>query len=356
MKTRKQRGALQLACTYIPRSFRTRHLATRTAIAYIERGDTARGLEQVRSRLGPSFPGLFATMDELVTELIGQRCVDDAVDVSLDVISRGGAIYSKTLTKIAAALLDSDRYEAAKDFIAAAAKGLSTGTAFSDSIRIVWHLDKSGDIEKVTDMTEFLLANGLLRREDHWTFSGLVNVHLNNGDLGTALDTFEQLVEKHKVLPMSAHLFRALIKAGDMEKMQRLIDSCASIESDQGAIYYRFALHLLEMGEDSAAENLLKTPGLRYNRDTVTDVCNRLAVEGNLEGLRKFNAFTKDVFGMDRQIVYTRMIVAAADDLPALTNILRDMRRERIPLQRNAKNIAVMAFRSADQPIPKASK
>ena len=339
-------------------NFRTHQLTAKIAVAHIERGNTDKGLDMVRGRLGLSFPRLPDAMDALVTKLIAQGRLDDAIEISLDVISRGSVIYPATFTSMATALMDSNRYEEAKDFIVVAAKGVmlpGSKTVTSYCIQLVWHLDKGGDAEKVKDMTDFLVAKGLLNADETYTYSGLINVHLNKGDLEAAVDTFEQLVEKHQTLPMYAYLLRALIEAEDMEKMQRLIDICTSRDGDgEGSFHYKFAMHLLEMEKDSAAENLLKTPGLRNNHDSVRHVCNRLAMDGNLEGLKKFNAFTRGVAGIDREFIYSKMIVAAVDDLAALTNILEDMWSEGIRPYKSSRNIVTMAFRSADQPVPRA--
>ena len=345
-------------------------MAAKIAMAYIERGDTDKGLKMVRDRLGLSFPRLPDAMDKLVTKLIGQGRLDDAIDISLDVISKGSVIYMDTFLSLATALMDSNRHEGAKNFIVTASKGVMlpvTSSLSSNCIRLVWHLDTCGDAEKVRDLTDFLVTKGLLDGKERYAYSGLINVHLNKGDLEAAVDVFEQLVERQPCLPMYARLIRALIEAEDMEKLQRVIDVCANHtencflyganrdgDGDEGAFYYKFAMHLLEMGKDSAAENLLKTPGLRNHHDSVRFVGNRLANAGNLEALKKFNAFTRGVFGgIDREFIYSRMIVAAVDDLAALANILEDMWSEGIRPSRSSRNIVTMAFRSADQPVPK---
>ena len=72
-----------------------------------------------------------------------------------------------------------------------------------------------------------------------------------------------------------------------------------------------------------------------------------------MEALKKFNAFTRGISGIDRNLIYSKMIVAAADDLGALTSILEDMWSEGIRPSRISKNVVTMAFRSADQPVPK---
>ena len=334
-------------------------MAAKIAMAYIERGDTDKGLKMVRDRLGLSFPRLPDAMDKLVNKLIAQGRLDDAIDISLDVISKGSVIYMETFLSLATALMDSNRHEGAKNFIVTASKGVMlpvTSSLSTNCIRLVWHLDKCGDVEKVRDLTDFLVAKGLLDGKEKYAYSGLINVHLNKGDLEAAVDAFEQLVERQPCLPMYARLIRALIEAEDMEKLQRVIDVCANRDGDgdEGAFYYEFAMHLLEMGKDSAAENLLKTPGLRNHHHSVRFVGNRLANAGNLEALKKFNAFTRGVFGgIDREFIYSKMIMAAVDDLAALANILEDMWSEGIRPSRSSRNIVTMAFRSADQPVPK---
>ena len=333
-------------------------MTAKIAIAYIERGDTDKGLKMVRDRLGPSFPRLPEAMDALVMKLIDQGRLDDAIDISLDVISKGSVIHFVTFKAMATALMDSNRYEGAKHFILAAAKGvfLLSGSSLSQNIvQLIWHQEKGGDVEKVREMIDFLVTKGFLDGKETYAYSGLVNVQLIKGDLEAAVDTFEQLVERHKTLPMHAHLIRALIEAEDMENMQRMIDICASSDfDDEGGFYYNFAMHLLVMGKDSAAENLLNTPGLPNNYSSVKFVCTRLAEDGNLEALKKFNTFTRGVHGIDREYIYTKMIVAAVDDLGALTEILEDMWSEGFRPNRSSRNIVTMAFRSADQPVPRA--
>ena len=334
-------------------------MAAKLAMAHIERGDTDKGLEMVRDRLGVAFPRLPDAMETLVTKLIEQGRLKDAIEISLDVIAKGSLIYFDTMLHIAKALTDSNRHEEAKVFISASAKNLILpfmSNMSQNMIRLMSHVEKCGDAAKVKDFTDFLVARDLLDGKSNYAYSGLINVHLIKGDLEAAVDTFEQLVETHRTVPMYTHLIRALIEAEDMEKMQRLIDICITRgdgSRGEGAFHFKFAMHLLEMEKDSAAENLLMTPGLPNNEETVRHVCTTLAREGNLEALKKFNAFTRGISGIDRNLIYSKMIVAAADDLGALTSVLEDMWSEGIRPSRISRNVVTMAFRSADQPIPK---
>ena len=333
-------------------------MAAKLAMAHIERGDTDKGLEMIRDRLGIAFPRLPDAMETLVTKLIEQGRLKDAIEISLDVIAKGSLIHFETMLHIARALTDSNRHEEAKSFISASAENLilpAWSTMSQNMIRLMSHVEKCGDASKVKDFTDFLVSRGLLDSKTNYAYSGLINVHLNTGDLETAVDTFERLVEKHRTVPLYAHLIRALIKAEDMEKMQRVIDICISTgdRHGEGAFHYKFAMHLLEMEKDSAAENLLKTPGLPDNHESVRHVCSSLAAGGNLEALKKFNAFTRGIRGIDRKLIYSKMIVASADDLGALTSVLEDMWSEGIRPSRISKSVVTMAFRSADQPVPK---
>ena len=83
-------------------------MAAKLAMAHIERGDTDKGLEMIRDRLGIAFPRLPDAMETLVTKLIEQGRLKDAIEISLDVIAKGSLIYFDTMLHIAKALTDSN--------------------------------------------------------------------------------------------------------------------------------------------------------------------------------------------------------------------------------------------------------
>ena len=116
-----------------------------------------------------------------------------------------------------------------------------------------------------------------------------------------------QMFENKSLIHCRGELMLALIKEGDMERLQKAMDVCISLRGEQGALY-DLASNFILMGKTAEAEKLFATPGLRYNHRDMKGVLRYLDSEKRVQNLEDLVRVTKPIFGCDRQYMYRQLI------------------------------------------------
>jgi pentatricopeptide repeat protein len=331
-------------------------LSCQLAVVYAELGDGQKVQELVHEAKERGHLMSPIDVDKIVVKFLENQFLDHAIGFYRIIQETGSIVYPDTPLKVALSLLKEGKYEDMKLFLVDCKSQLvRTGDGelkvLSFMNQIKSKVAEEKNVERMRDLTEFLIAEKLLASNESHTYSGLVNVYLKMGDLAGAVDQFESIIEEHNVLPQKTYLMKALIEAEDMEKMQRVLDASMKVMGEEASLYL-FALNLLQMKCFPQAINVLKSPGLRYNQHRAAQICNRLVQEGNLEALEVFVLSVENVYGSDREYLFSRLIESHLGDVDKLEKIVEMMRNRKVHLLKPSRARVAVAFRSAGMKPP----
>lgn len=137
----------------------------------------------------------------------------------------------------------------------------------------------------------------------------LIKVHLVNDDLGSAMNTFEEICQQYRVTPWKNELACRLIQKEDATNLQKITDLSTDIHGEVNSLY-DLVLSFVECGRIRQARKILETPGLRTRPQRINYACERYRQEGMVQPLEGLIEATKDMNHIDRMDIYYNLLLS----------------------------------------------
>ena len=169
------------------------------------------------------------------------------------------------------------------------------------------HYVEKGDSENLSKAFHVLKEEGLIELKTALNWSPLIDIHIQKGDLETAVQEFERIAKEEGKLPHKFKLMQELIEKEDMENMQRVLDASIEVIGETKSLY-DLVLNFLKVEKYPQAKKLLETPGLRYDQDKVSYIMHKLAQDNALDELENFVALSQSIFACDREFMYSTLV------------------------------------------------
>lgn len=231
------------------------------------------------------------------------------------------ALYSKNpdivvtpikLFNLATSLLKGDRVDDAFKILQRLKPSSETSEQNLRSLEMSgWRLmnvaASKGDVELTRKLFEIIEKSGL--KITGMIAGPLIKVHLSRDDIEGALKTFLECVETYRVTPLKSTLTTRLIESEDAQRLQQVMDASIKVHGEMNSLY-DLVFAFLECGRVRQAKKVLETPGLRARGPRIDTVCKRYVDEKRITELENLIKITKDVYGVDRNMMYTYLLSA----------------------------------------------
>eukprot|EP00090_Calanus_glacialis_P034548 TRINITY_DN5817_c0_g1_i1.p1 TRINITY_DN5817_c0_g1~~TRINITY_DN5817_c0_g1_i1.p1 ORF type:complete len:1542 (-),score=471.24 TRINITY_DN5817_c0_g1_i1:80-4384(-) len=330
-------------------------LSSKLIQAYAEEGMVDKALDLANySRKNMEFNVSPSNLEAIVTEMVEQGNAKDAMQVLEDEIARDGKIFISTFMTVLAGMAEAGEDQFVLDNIGKVElnKYLFTkGKDNSNSERLLAVYARKGDVKKVEEVFNTLLAAGLAGTGHVSNLNSLVDVHLVNGDIRAAIAEFERLARLYKKMPKKFELVCRLIDEENVEAMQAVLDISIDLLGEERSLY-NLAYCFLHMERRAQAKKLFETPGLRYEKDQMEYMCSQFVESGNLQGLEDLVSLSKGIFGCDRDMLYQQLVSAYKDDADKVEDIWLQVQEEgHAPSDRLKLDIA-KALKAGGKSVP----
>jgi len=135
----------------------------------------------------------------------------------------------------------------------------------------------------------------------------LVDFHVERDELPAAVDKFVELAQRHSFLPPKLDLMTRLVREENVELLQKITDVCIGVKNEETTLYDLTLVFLLE-GHTSKAQRMLDTPGLSYDQNQIKFLIRHFKKKGRLDCVRQLVQMSRNLFGCDRDFMYTELI------------------------------------------------
>uniref|UniRef100_H2QHU2 Leucine-rich PPR motif-containing protein, mitochondrial n=1 Tax=Pan troglodytes TaxID=9598 RepID=H2QHU2_PANTR len=163
-----------------------------------------------------------------------------------------------------------------------------------------------GEIETVKQLHEAIVTLGLAEPSTNISFP-LVTVHLEKGDLSTALEVAIDCYEKYKVLPRIHDVLCKLVENGETDLIQKAMDFVSQEQGEMVMLYDLF-FAFLQTGNYKEAKKIIETPGIRARSARLQWFCDRCVANNQVETLEKLVELTQKLFECDRDQMYYNLL------------------------------------------------
>uniref|UniRef100_A0A804HJZ1 Leucine-rich PPR motif-containing protein, mitochondrial n=1 Tax=Homo sapiens TaxID=9606 RepID=A0A804HJZ1_HUMAN len=163
-----------------------------------------------------------------------------------------------------------------------------------------------GEIETVKQLHEAIVTLGLAEPSTNISFP-LVTVHLEKGDLSTALEVAIDCYEKYKVLPRIHDVLCKLVEKGETDLIQKAMDFVSQEQGEMVMLYDLF-FAFLQTGNYKEAKKIIETPGIRARSARLQWFCDRCVANNQVETLEKLVELTQKLFECDRDQMYYNLL------------------------------------------------
>ncbi|KAG7155734.1 Leucine-rich PPR motif-containing protein-like 3 [Homarus americanus] len=176
------------------------------------------------------------------------------------------------------------------------------------SRRMVDQLSDTGDTAAVRRLIEVLLKSNVVQPGAS-IFGPLIRAYLINEDLAGAMKEFEAICREHRATPFKLELTTQCINLEDADKLQKIMDMSIEIHGELNSLY-DMVFAFVECGRIKQAKKLLETPGLRAFNQKLDNQCQRYLDNGKITQLENLVTVTRDIFDLDRNMMYMNLIKA----------------------------------------------
>ncbi|XP_053673017.1 leucine-rich PPR motif-containing protein, mitochondrial [Anopheles nili] len=216
------------------------------------------------------------------------------------------------VVRLAQGLLESDRFDDALRFLKENSQSAPEGQREVDFVynsacwRLLNTLADKGNVQQVNQLFDQLMAEGFIKPQNIFLGS-LIKVHLMRDDLASAMNTFTEICQKHRMTPWKTELTCRLIQAEDATNLQRLTDLSTEVHGEVNSLY-DLVFAFVDCGRIRQARKILETPGLRTRYQRIQTACERYQQEGKTSSLEGLMEATKDLSHIDRGEIYHKLL------------------------------------------------
>ncbi|EDV30832.1 uncharacterized protein Dana_GF14846 [Drosophila ananassae] len=191
-------------------------------------------------------------------------------------------------------------------------------------------LAEAGQAERLTKVFDALVAANYIV-PTNVLLGPLIKVHLVKDDVQKAIQTFEEICQKHKSTPWKNELACRLIQKEDAANLQKLTDLSTAIHGEVNSLY-DLVFSFVECGRVRQARKILETPGLRTRPQRINSACDRYKNEGLLQPLEGLIEATKDLGHIDRNKIYYTLLLSydKADEAEKALGLWTKMQEEAV--------------------------
>ncbi|XP_070590637.1 leucine-rich PPR motif-containing protein, mitochondrial [Erythrolamprus reginae] len=225
-------------------------------------------------------------------------------------------------------------------------------SAVTQCYRILNSVALKGEVEKVNQLHE-AMVDLLLPQSTVKVCSPLVTVHLQRGDLLTAVEVLLDCYKKYGGLPKLHEVLCGLIEKGDTETVQKVFDFLTEEKKQMGMMYDLF-FAFLATGKYKEAKKIIETPGLRAKSERLDWFASRCIENNNGESLEAMITLTQNLFDCDRDKMYYSLLLLCQknNDLEKAESVWTKMQEENIVPRSRTLHLLGQIFKANNQKIP----
>jgi len=276
-------------------------------------GQVDKSLAMLKNAEASDFTAPPRMMDEIMASLIAAGKLDECVELYRRQRDNGSVLFCSTFMSMLSGLTRAGRKELTMDLLTEPKAKLVNTQNIGNTIPFLDVFCQAGDAENLRQVFDVLAKEGFIDNDDARSFAKLVEVHLVRHDTAAAVAEFERIYHEHKKIAHKFSLMERLIEEEDLEQMQKVLDLSIEVHGEEKSLY-DLAHNFLAGGKKSQAKKLLETPGLRYNHSKMKYIIDRLLGEANKDGVEDLVMLSKNVFGCDRDYLFSRLVKAHDDN------------------------------------------
>ncbi|XP_063887839.1 leucine-rich PPR motif-containing protein, mitochondrial-like [Scylla paramamosain] len=174
--------------------------------------------------------------------------------------------------------------------------------------RLLEYMTEHSALQSARQVLDLLLAHKVVTPST-LLFNPFVKAHLTNDDLESALGEFESICQTHRLTPLKQELTTRCINLEDGERLQKIMDLSIQVHGELNSLY-DMVFAFVECGKVHQARKLVETPGLRAFNGKLDQKCKWLRDMGKIEELANLVSVTKDIFDIDRDMMYSNLLKA----------------------------------------------
>jgi len=291
--------------------------------------------------------------DAVAKSLVEHGRVQEAIDLMEHQMKRNGNhTFISTFMTCLEGLADEGKDHLLLDMIdkCDTSKFLSNRSNVN-SVRVTTAYSQKGNVKMVQEVFNALFTNKLTSPDNVVNLIPLVEVHLVNDDLNSAISEFKRLAKLYKRLPKKFELTCRLIEEDQVETLQEILDISIAVVGEASSLY-DLAFCYLVMGRTDQAKNLYRTPGLIYDERLLEFQCYKLRNDKNWEALEDLVAFSKHINGCDRNIPYQHLVCSFKEDAEKVSDIWLQVQEEGFPPSDGLKMEIAKALKAAGKTAP----
>lgn len=219
-------------------------------------------------------------------------------------------------------------------------------------IRVLREYSRSGDIENLEKTFQFLeeILSGN-RNSIKYLLTPLIEIYLEKDDIKGALAAFEKYARKYRCAPARDILMTRLVQEENVDGLQKVIDMSISVIGEELTLYSLTCI-FLQQDRRSQAKKMLETPGLMYNEKEINRIIKSFIDQGRLDCLEDLVVMSKNIFGCDRDHLFTAWVKAEAKNPNKVEEIWMQIQDEGHAPSLDLKTQVARAFHKADRTIP----
>merc|ERR1712098_80401 len=149
---------------------------------------------------------------------------------------------------------------------------------------------------------------------------------------------------------MGYELMTRLVQEENVDDLQKVVD-LISVVGEEVSLYDLTMVFLLE-GRRAQAKKMLETPGLMYNNKIVATIMGKFMSENRLDCLEDLIKLSRNIFGCDRDFMYTTWVRAVAHNAIKVNDIWMEIQDEGHAPSTRLKTEIARALRAGNLDIP----
>jgi len=299
-----------------------------------------------------NFHGSPTDLQDIVENLVNAGNVDKALDFYRSRREDGDSeMFASTLITVCIGLAKEGKHTAVLDLLGEDTEKLINNRSYWNNAPLLEHYVQAGDVENLGSVFEAMGRVNLIKTGDGKILAKLVQVHLVKEDTKAAVQEFERICQTHKTLAHKFSLMEKLIEDEDLEAMQKVLDLSIEIIGEEKSLY-DLAHNFLSSGKKAQTKKLFETPGLRYNHYKMEYLSQFLTEHGHLEALEDLVTLSKNIFGCDRDYMYTQLVKANRNDPNKALDIWENIQEEGVAPSDNLKIEIANILQAAGKTVP----
>ncbi|XP_041107358.1 leucine-rich PPR motif-containing protein, mitochondrial [Polyodon spathula] len=206
--------------------------------------------------------------------------------------------------------------------------------------------------EVVRSILDALFTLGLAKPSANLC-SPLVTVHLEKGDLPTALEASMDCQRKYSQMPRLHDVLCKLVEKGETELLQKAMDFISQERGEMTMLYDLF-FAFMHTGKYKEARKIIETPGLRSRPGRLQWFSEKCIAANQMETLENMVEMTRKLFECDRDEMYyylTRLCKENNDWRKAEATWMKMQEENVIPRERTLRLLADI-LKSNGQEVP----